>query len=140
MTSGCVLRPKFIARSDVRSRPDARFVFGDNMERRGFRGQAKEMRGEPNAVGVPTKWKPDRAPASYFSDSDFDKVRVAIDSAFRLLRDACNGGADIVIPADGIGTGLADLPNRAPRIHRYIEKHIAALEAASAKAHEPEER
>ena len=34
----------------------------------------------------------------------------------------------MVVPADGIGTGLAQLPTRAPRMHSMIEAAIASLE------------
>lgn len=48
----------WITRDMLRKEPEARFVFGDNAYRKGFGGQAKEMRGEPNALGVATKWYP----------------------------------------------------------------------------------
>jgi hypothetical protein len=51
---------EWITRKDLRENPDKRYVFGDNVERRGYGGQAKEMRGEPNAIGVVTKWAPRR--------------------------------------------------------------------------------
>ncbi|KKL05458.1 hypothetical protein LCGC14_2605850, partial [marine sediment metagenome] len=44
-----------ITRQMLRDEPDTLFVFGDNMQRRGLGGQAFAMRGEPNAVGIPTK-------------------------------------------------------------------------------------
>jgi hypothetical protein len=106
------------------------FVFGDNMQRRGLGGQAKEMRGEPNAIGVPTKWRPDMRPEAFFSDADFDDVRPSIDEAFNDISAYLDLGFDIVIPADSLGTGLADLPRRAPRIYRYIEDKIASLAKA----------
>jgi hypothetical protein len=52
---GKVIRLKHITREMVRADPSTVFVFGDNMARNGLAGQAKEMRGEPNAIGVPTK-------------------------------------------------------------------------------------
>lgn len=50
-----VLHQKFIFREDLQANPDVYYLFGDNVERRGLGGQAKEMRGEPNAIGVATK-------------------------------------------------------------------------------------
>ena len=41
----------------LRSMPEKIFVFGDNLLQRGTKGQAA-IRGEPNAVGVPTKRAP----------------------------------------------------------------------------------
>ena len=129
--SGAVYLQNLITRADVRDRRGALFVFGDNMQRKGYGGQARAMRGEPNAIGVPTKWAPDRRAKSYFSDADFDRVRDAIDDAFREIRRLQNQGLDVVLPADGLGTGLAELPRRAPRIHAYIEKHIASLDTGA---------
>jgi hypothetical protein len=123
-----------ITREEVRNHPERVYIFGDNMEGRGFGGQAAAMRGEPNAIGVPTKWQPERTPRAYFTDDDWcdGDVRHAIRQAFALIERALADGRDVVIPADGLGTGLAELPKRAPRIHRYIEDRIALL---SERAH-----
>lgn len=48
-------RMRHISRAYVRANRDKLFLFGDNLERRGFGGQAAAMRAEPNAVGIPTK-------------------------------------------------------------------------------------
>ena len=127
--TGIVRRIRHITRAMVRAEPQTIWVFGDNMAGAGFAGQAREMRGEPNALGVPTKWEPSRDEAAYFTDADADipEVRHAILSAFQQMRAALADGRDVVIPADGLGTGLSELPTRAPRIHRAIEAHIAAL-------------
>lgn len=125
---GKVYRQKHINRQNVKNRLTAIFVFGDNMMRQGFGGQAAAMRGEPNTVGVPTKWKPDNGIDSFFSDRDFDYVKKFIDDAFKKIQLYQEEGRDIVIPADGLGTGLADLSHRAPKILAYINAHIAALE------------
>jgi hypothetical protein len=49
---------RWLTRKDLRRRPDIIFLFRDNLEQRGFGGQAKAMRGEPNAIGIPTDKKP----------------------------------------------------------------------------------
>lgn len=127
---GKVLRISYVTREMVQNNPGLVFVFGDNMEGRGFGGQAAAMRGEPNAVGVPTKWRPDRREGSYFTDADWQDrdVRCAIISALMDLDIRLSQGFDVVIPADGLGTGLAELPKRAPKIHAYIQDSIAKLE------------
>ena len=128
--TGTVRRMGYITREMVRAEPETLWVFSDNMDREGYGGQAREMRGEPNAVGVPTKWRPSRHPDAYFTDADADNpdVRSAIMHAFAMMRYALEAGRDVVIPAAGLGTGLADLPTHAPRIHRAIEAHILSLE------------
>jgi hypothetical protein len=41
----------------------------DSVQRHGLAGQAKEMRGEPNAIGVATKRAPSTNPKAFFDDS-----------------------------------------------------------------------
>jgi hypothetical protein len=129
MTGNVILMSQ-ITREYVRAHRDTVFVFGDNMAGRGFGGQAAAMRGEPNSIGVPTKWKPERSPSSYFCDDDWNdgNVRQVLLEAFARIEKALANGKDVVIPADGLGTGLAELPRRAPKIAAYIEGRIAALQ------------
>lgn len=119
---------KYITRQVLIERYDALFVFGDNMLGRGMGGQAKEMRGEPNAVGIPTKMAPGMANKDFFTDADFDRAKPKIDAAFNRLFAHADNGKTVVWPADGIGTGLAQLPTRAPKIWAYIEANRAELE------------
>ena len=129
---GKVIRMQHVTRQFVRAHPRMKFVFGDNMIGKGYGGQAASMRGEPNAIGVPTKWAPERKESAYFTDYDTKNadVRHALIAAFNRIEAALRCGCDVVIPSDGLGTGLAELPTRAPEIHRWIEAHIAMLELA----------
>ena len=112
---------KHITRQMLKKEPDVLFVFGDNMAECGFGGQAKEMRGEPNAVGIPTKLLPDMRETSFFRDQDYDRVTPKIKAAFLRLAIHCECGGKVVWPAAGIGTGLAQLKERAPTIWGLIE-------------------
>ena len=128
----------WITREDLRDEPDTLFVFGDNMLREGKGGQAREMRGEPNAVGIPTQHAPGSSEDAYFTDADLEDVKGAIDEAFRRLNAHLAAGGHIVWPEKGVGTGLAQLPQRAPAIHAYIEEARKALQAAAAAGPAPE--
>lgn len=111
---------KFITRDMLKAEPDTLFVFGDNLLGEGYGGQAREMRGEPNAVGIPTKKMPSNAPDAFFRDADFE---AACDAALRPLHTLLvhiAGGGTVVWPEDGIGTGLADLANKSPSVWRLI--------------------
>lgn len=116
-------------RAEIQANPHRLFIFGDNMARAGFGGQAKEARGEPNAVGIPTKWSPAMTPDSFFTDEDFDEVKPVIDAAFERISQHMDGGGTVVWPTDGVGTGLAQLAERAPRIFEYIETRRQAMSA-----------
>lgn len=128
------IRIQYINRAMVRTHTDTLFVFGDNMAGHGMGGQAAAMRGEPNAIGVPTKWAPERKAAAYFTDDDRLNRDVwhAIREAFDKMRAVLEDGRNVVIPSDGLGTGLAEPPVRAPKLHAMIEDSIAGLEIANA--------
>ena len=117
----------FITRTFVRANPDKIFLFGDNLLGRGNGGQAAAMRGEPNAIGIPTKKTPTHQTDAFFTDAEFEQNKAAIDSAFGQLV-GLNDGPEIVIPSAGLGTGLAKLPDLAPRTFEYLERRLALLE------------
>ena len=109
---------KRIVRQDLTDEPEKLFVFGDNIIRKGFVCQAAAMRGEPNAVGIPTKIYPLTTPSAFFKNTDIRIfMRVAGDDFSRLVQFE----GVVVWPEDGIGTGLAQLQQRAPLIWNIIE-------------------
>lgn len=123
-------RMQFITRDYVRTNRDKLFLFGDNLERRGFGGQAASMRGEPNAIGIPTKKSPNFREGSFFSDNEFEENKAAIDAALAEVTDAIGETSRmIVIPSDGLGTGRAQLDRRAPRTFAYLQKCLTQLAA-----------
>lgn len=114
----------FITRQDCRNNPGKIFLFGDNLQKRGFGGQAKEMRGEPNAIGIPTKKQPANSPQSFFIDNEFEQNCRAISEAFALIPK----GKTIVIPSAGLGTGLAKLNETAPKTFEFLQQKLKELE------------
>ena len=104
--TGKLLEVKFITRDMVKASPQTLFVFGDNLARWGMGGQAKEMRGEPNALGIPTK----RAPYEFLQPSDLGRMIPIIDDAFEKLTRHLLSGGDVVWPMAGIGSDRAELP------------------------------
>lgn len=115
----------WITRDMVRTELDKLFVFGDNFMRIGMGGQAGSMRGEPNAVGIPTKFKPSMDPDAFFTEEGADVIIAHLEKDFRRLFEF---EGVIVWPADGIGTGLAKLPEKAPTVWAYIEEQRLKLE------------
>lgn len=118
---------KRITRVDVIKNLETIFLFGDNMQRTGFGGQAGEMRGFPNSLGVPTKWSPYTGEAAYFTDADLPKVQKFLDFPFDVAIAWLKAGREVCVPADGIGTGLAQLDKRAPAIWSYINLNLNQL-------------
>lgn len=118
-----VIFQKFINREDVRKNRNKMYIFGDNLKEIGYGGQAREMRGEYNTIGIPTK----KSPFAYLNDSDYDKVIPLIKIQFDIIRGHLQCNHIIVIPSAGIGTGLADLPNKAPKIWKVIKENLEKL-------------
>ena len=112
-----------ITREMVRAEKDKMFLFGDNLTERGFGGQAAEMRGEENAVGIPTKKAPSNNPSSFFTDKEFAANKKAIDEAFGKIPP----DKTVVIPKAGLGTGLAQLEEKAPLTFAYLNEKLAEI-------------
>ena len=124
-----VLFMSSITREFVRKHPIFLFVFGDNLAGKGLGGQAREMRGEQNAIGIATKRSPSMNSDAFFSDSDIHNVIVmgAIKDSFRILEFHLLSGDVVVIPKNGVGGGLANLPVNAPLIDTFIKDSIERL-------------
>ena len=112
---------KYIQRSDLKANPDTLYVFGDNMERRGYGGQAKEMRGEPNAVGIPTKVSPSMASSAFLTDDMFHTWMSEAKPDF----DRITEHPKVIWPYDGIGSGRARLRTSAPKILTCINNFLS---------------
>lgn len=120
-----IIYQKKILRSDLKLNPGVLYAFGDNLDRVGLGGQAKEMRGEPNAVGLATK----KSTYLCYTDTagDFSMFLEGFSSDLALLAelgsfDIKNGWKKtVVFPTDGVGTGLACLPPR------FLEKATTLL-------------
>jgi hypothetical protein len=115
---------KWITRQDLKNNPHIYFVFGDNVARTGLGGQAAEMRGEPNAIGVVTKWWPSMDILAFFTDEYYsDEIINDMDKIQELV----NNDKTVVIPTDGLGTGLSMLPRKAPKLYERMYKTIEVL-------------
>lgn len=110
---------RIIKRSNVRSNPNYIYVFGDNDKREGYGGQAKEMRGEPNAIGIRVKKSPSMSQNSFYTDNEYEENirKISIDLS-KLEQKSYN--KTIVFPENGIGTGLAMLYKTAPKTFIYL--------------------
>lgn len=115
-----------ITREYIRNNPKKTFLFGDNLQKKGYGGQAKEMRGEPNCIGIPTKKKPTMDNDAFFTDDEFKENVHHIDKAIKEVTKL--GNNVIVIPSSGIGTGMAKLEEKAPRTFQYLKDKLDNLQ------------
>ena len=122
-----IIYQDFITRKDLRNNPNKVYLFGDNDVRRGMAGQAKEMRGELNAIGIRVKKFPRMRSEDFYTDKEYKENIRKINSDLAIIDEAINMEKDIVIPKAGIGTGLADLKNKAPKTFAYLQNRLRRL-------------
>jgi hypothetical protein len=123
-----VIYQKMYFREDARRNPNVLYLFGDNERRTGLGGQAAELRGEPNAVGIRTKRAPGRNNEDYWSDKTFDSNCAKLEEDLSRVKSHLRRGGIIVIPADGIGTNRADMEKRCPKTFYVLQQTLASLE------------
>lgn len=124
-----LMRQKWIKREDLQSNPNVLYVFGDNMVRKGYGGQAAEMRGEPNGIGVVTKTAPHMGDDAFFGEEphQIEVQNRTIDSDMKPLFEHVKAGGIVVWPTDDIGTERAELARRSPSTWAHLKAKFAAL-------------
>lgn len=118
--------PKWHTIKDLRDNPDHIFLFGDNQARKGKKGQA-QIRGMKNAMGVRTKRIPSTTPSSFLADKNYQSNLKMMKEDFLMAIEAVPKGGTLVFPKDGLGTGLAELPQRAPKTYLWLKEFSEML-------------
>ena len=123
------LFPKFWSIEDTNTFSNYIFIYGDNDKHIGCKGQAI-IRYQKNAYGIPTKKYPAYTIQSYYTDDEYElnvkKIDQSIDIILDVLKDSTYIG--IFLPQDGLGTGLADLPHKAPLTYKYLMNAIDIMQ------------
>ena len=109
--------------NDCRNNQNSIFVFGDNNEKSGKKGQAI-IRDESNAFGIPTKRYPSYSNNAYYSDINYDDNINRIDIAIKKILKESDNYDIIYFPEDGLGTGLAKLSTKAPNTYKYLLEYM----------------
>lgn len=128
-TKPAIITMDHITREIVKNNKDKVFIFGDNDLKDGFGGQAFEMRGEQNTIGIPTKKKPETTDDSYYTDEEFEQNKKKINFSINLIMREIRMGKTIVFPSNGIGTGLAKLHEKAPKTYGFLQATLKALQS-----------
>lgn len=118
---------KNISRAFVRSHTSDVFVFGDNEQRRGYGGMAYHVRGEPNSIGVRTKKAPSNEDWAFWTDDRLDDNCRMIDEDLALVEAELAKGRVVVLPENGLGTGLSQMHLRCPMTFRYLDGRVSDL-------------
>ncbi len=110
----------------VRSQPERLFIFGDNDIRKGKRGQAI-IRDEPNSIGIPTKKYPSLRAFAFYTDLELEQNKKKIQKAINLIKIESKKYKFLVLPEAGLGTGLAQLPKKAPLTYQFLLNSLEDL-------------
>ena len=102
-----------VAHADLVANPNLVYVFGDNVARYGYAGQAAACRNKHNSHGIATLWEPGK----YFDDRDYLKITAIL---VKDIDNLAERKANIVFPLDGIGTGLARMEEEAPACYDFM--------------------
>ena len=111
---------------DCQSQPNYLFVYGDNNVKKGCGGQAI-IRNQPNSIGIPTKKYPTNHVTSFYSDNEFDENIKHINDALLNIIGLSTKYDVVIFPQDGLGTGLAQLPTKAPKTYQYLQTKLHEL-------------
>jgi hypothetical protein len=104
----------------LKANPNKIYVFGDNNQRQGKKGQAA-IRDEVNAMGISTKLRPSADEDAFMTDKDLANNKAVIDSDIAKIKAT---GKTVVFPKDGLGTGLAALKTKAPQTYAYLKERL----------------
>lgn len=117
-----VVQDDWFSREQCMNNPTSIYVFGDNAQRVGNGGQA-QIRGCSNVIGVATKRTPSMDDEAFFNDS-FEDLKVLFNDLSNLHYMHSLETYDhmtLIFPVDGLGTGLSELPKRAPFLNKQLE-------------------
>ena len=111
---------------ECKENPDDLYVFGDNFKRYGKGGQAI-IRDCPNTVGFASKRAPGRNNADFLDDTCQDLIRDEFKRFHAIIETQLKQGKTVWWPADGVGTGLAKMPERAPKLYQRMCEYSRSL-------------
>ena len=123
-----VLKKKeYYTKDWAKKHPKYLIVFGENDQEKNsgkkqYNTQAI-VREFPNAIGLRTCYRPGEG----FRDDRLNENKKMIDADIKEILDRWGTGdyTQIIIPADGLGTGVAQLPQKAKRTYKYLQKALS---------------
>lgn len=123
-----ISKPNYIVnRTTIQFNKDTLYLFGDNLVRKGLGGQAKEMRGEPNTIGIRTKKYPSNLEGSFLEDIDLDYNKILITQDIDLAIKKYQEGNYKHLTIPPMGTGLAKLDTNAPNTFHWLSRELDRL-------------
>lgn len=113
---------------DVIQYSNCLFIFGDNDVGKGKGGQAI-IRYLKNTAGIPTKKFPNNKYSSFYTDDEYKENCNKIKNAITLIKQRFyqEKYEYIVLPKNGFGTGLSQLPKKAPKTYNFLCNQVQKL-------------
>jgi len=115
---------RWITEKEILDNPNIIYIFGDNLIKKGYGGQAKICRKKPNCVGIPTKRLPTMNKNAFFSDKKTE-IQAVIKSLKLIVKLKKEGKKLVFFP--NIGQGYAKLPEKAPKTNLIINSFIKKM-------------
>lgn len=114
---------KIFSVKDCNNNPNKIYIFGDNLYGIGKGGQAV-IRDCHNAYGIPTKRLPSMDLDSFFNDEfdEYEAVKFAIEKL--AVMKYSRKKVTFVFPTDGLGTGLAQMKIKSPKLFKYMNEQL----------------
>lgn len=99
--------------------PNKIYIFGDNSIFKGKAGQAN-IRNCTNSFGIPTKRFPTMEANAFMRDTpkDYEYINVEFKTLKKIIENKMYD--TIVFPKDGLGTGLAKMPETSPKLFQAL--------------------
>ena len=120
------IQKEWFSLSQCAENPRKLYVFGDNLIRYGKGGQAT-IRDARNSFGIATKRLPSMAPNAFFEDMESDYI-ACFEDIKRLQETLESGEFDtVVLPKDGLGTGLSRMPENSPKLFVEMNELISKV-------------
>lgn len=121
-----IIQEEWFSVEQCRHNPNRLYVFGDNLIRIGKGGQAC-IRDEINSYGIATKRTPSMDNQAFFGDRA-DEAHALLNDIQGLLVVCDSGDFDtIVLPGDKLGTGLAKMEEKSPKLFVWLHETLSLL-------------
>ena len=121
-----IIQEEWFSVEQCRHNPNRLYVFGDNLIRIGKGGQAC-IRDEINSYGIATKRTPSMDNQAFFGDRA-DEAHTLLNDIHGLLQRFYDGEYEtIVLPKDGLGTGLAKMQEKSPELFVWLHETLSLL-------------
>lgn len=117
------IAPYYFTKEVCALNPNKLFIYGDNTLRYGKAGQA-QIRECNNSVGIATKFHPGMGEMDFFSDLKLNQcTNIILNDIKKVILCLTNPSRNfdtLVLPINGFGTGLSELPERAPEVYKNL--------------------